>query len=181
MGIGRSARRRDIVINALYAGSRESAAGEMWPDVAQAGGGNFSAIDAAASLAQVATPHDQELLTLNSRLNETYLPYGEGGKAGLANQRVQDNNATRLGVQSCSARGQRLADVQVFQVEPLPVCADLEHSARLGRSVDDGRNIQLHRLALVDEPPGGMPDHRYVLILHGRHGSLRGALFARAA
>lgn len=102
--VAETARRADIVINALYAGSRESAAGEKWPEVAQAGGGNFSAIDAAASLAQVATPHDQELLQLNARLNDTYLAYGEQGKAGLANQRVQDNNATRLGVQSCSAR-----------------------------------------------------------------------------
>jgi hypothetical protein len=102
--VGESARRADIFINSLYAGARESAAGEMWPDVARAGGGNFSAIDASLSLAQVATPHDQPLLDLNARLNETYLPYGEDGVAGLANQRVQDNNATRLGVQSCSSR-----------------------------------------------------------------------------
>ena len=46
----------------------------------------------------------QASLALNTQLNDTYLPYGEQGEAGLANQRVQDNNATRLGVQSCSAR-----------------------------------------------------------------------------
>jgi hypothetical protein len=102
--VGEAARRRDVVVNALYAGSRERAVSEGWPDVARAGGGTFSAIDASASLLQVATPHDQELLELNARLNATYLPYGERGATGLANQLVQDNNATRLGVQSCSSR-----------------------------------------------------------------------------
>lgn len=98
------ARRRDIVINALHAGPRSVAIADKWPEIARAGGGNFSAIDAAASLEQVPTPHDAELLALNARLNDTYLPFGEGGAAGLANQRVQDNNATRLGVASCSSR-----------------------------------------------------------------------------
>ncbi len=102
--VAESARRADILINALYAGSREAAPGEKWPEVARAGGGNFSAIDPSLSLAQIATPLDQTLLDLNARLNETYLPYGEAGEAGLTNQRVQDNNATRLGVQSCSSR-----------------------------------------------------------------------------
>jgi hypothetical protein len=102
--VAETARRRDIVINALYAGSRETAVTEKWPDVARAGGGNFSAIDASASLAQVATPYDQPLLDLNARLNGTYLPYGPSGEAGLVNQQVQDNNASRLGVQSCSSR-----------------------------------------------------------------------------
>jgi len=102
--VAEAARRQDVIINALYAGSRDAAVGEKWPEVARAGGGNFSAIDASAGLFQVATPHDQELLDLNVRLNATYLPYGEQGAAGLANQLVQDNNATRLGVQSCSSR-----------------------------------------------------------------------------
>lgn len=102
--VGETARRGDIIINALYAGSRETATAESWPDVARAGGGNFSAIDASASLVQVPTPYDQQLLDLNARLNGTYLPFGSQGEAGLSNQRVQDNNATRLGVQSCSSR-----------------------------------------------------------------------------
>lgn len=102
--IAAGARRSDIVINALYAGPREQAVTDKWPEIAQAGGGNFSAIDVSANLVQVPTPHDQPLLDLNARLNETYLPYGAQGMAGLANQRVQDNNASRLGVESCSSR-----------------------------------------------------------------------------
>ena len=36
---------REIIINALYAGARESAILEHWPELVQAGGGSFSAID----------------------------------------------------------------------------------------------------------------------------------------
>jgi hypothetical protein len=72
--------------------------------VAQAGEGNFSAIDPSTASIQIAAPQDDLLLELNARLNTTYVPYGEKGQDGLTNQIVQDSNASRLGVQSCSSR-----------------------------------------------------------------------------
>lgn len=95
---------KDILINALYAGNREQGVSENWHEVAQHGHGNFSAIDVKRGMAQIPTPHDELLLRLNASLNETYLPYGERGADGLANQLAQDNNASRLGVESCSSR-----------------------------------------------------------------------------
>ena len=95
---------KDILINALYAGNREQGVSESWHEVAQHGHGNFSAIDAGRAIAQIPTPHDEPLLQLNASLNETYLAYGERGADGLANQLAQDNNASRLGVESCSSR-----------------------------------------------------------------------------
>jgi len=95
---------KDILINALYAGNREQGVGENWHEVAQHGHGNFSAIDVQRGIAQISTPHDERLLRLNASLNDTYLAYGERGADGLANQLAQDNNASRLGVQSCSSR-----------------------------------------------------------------------------
>ncbi len=100
----RAARDRDIIVNALYAGNREQGVVEKWHEVAQAGEGNFSAIDPAVGSIQIATPQDDLLLELNGSLNTTYVPYGEKGAAGLANQIAQDSNASRLGVQSCSSR-----------------------------------------------------------------------------
>ena len=73
-------------------------------ELAQTGEGNFSAIDPAVGSIQIATPQDDVLLELNASLNTTYVPYGEKGQAGLANQVAQDSNASRLGVQSCSSR-----------------------------------------------------------------------------
>ncbi|ANM30907.1 hypothetical protein ABI59_16980 [Acidobacteria bacterium Mor1] len=99
-----AARDQDIIVNALYAGNREQGVVEKWHKVAQAGDGNFSAIDPAVGSIQIATPQDDLLLELNGSLNTTYVPYGEKGESGLANQIAQDSNASRLGVQSCSSR-----------------------------------------------------------------------------
>jgi hypothetical protein len=100
----RAARDREIIVNALFAGNREQGVVEKWHELAQAGEGNFSAIDPAIGSIQIATPQDDLLLQLNASLNTTYVPYGEKGEAGLANQIAQDSNASRLGVQSCSSR-----------------------------------------------------------------------------
>jgi len=99
-----AARERDIIINAVYAGNREQAIVEQWPQVANLGAGSFSAIDPGLSSIQIPTPHDDRLLELNGSLNTTYVPYGPKGMDGLANQVAQDSNASRLGVQSCSSR-----------------------------------------------------------------------------
>lgn len=100
----REARKRGIIVNALYAGTRELGIVEQWHEVAKGGAGNFSAIDPSTGTIQVATPQDERLLQLNGLLNTTYLPYGPRGRDGLANQVAQDGNASRLGVESCSSR-----------------------------------------------------------------------------
>jgi hypothetical protein len=100
----RAAKDRGIIINAMFAGNREQAIVEHWPEVARGGAGTFSAIDPAIATIQIATPFDKPLLALNVRLNQTYVPYGPNGVAGLANQVAQDGNASRLGVESCSSR-----------------------------------------------------------------------------
>ena len=102
--MARAARDKAIIINSLYAGNREQGTVEQWPELARQGGGNFSAIDPAVGNVQIPTPHDEPLLALNARLNETYVPYGPNGRDGLVNQVAQDGNASRLGVQSCSSR-----------------------------------------------------------------------------
>lgn len=95
--------RADILINALYAGERQEATQEHWPEIARHGKGNFSAIDP-TSVSQLPTPQDEALLELDQRLNATYVPYGPRGQQGLANQAAQDASASSLGVQSCSSR-----------------------------------------------------------------------------
>ena len=102
--VTRAARDRDIIVNAIYAGNREQGVVEQWHEVARHGEGNFSAIDPTTGTIQIPTPQDDVLLELNERLNGTYVPYGEHGRDGLANQVAQDLNASRLGVQSCSSR-----------------------------------------------------------------------------
>jgi len=102
--VSQVARAKDIIINAIYAGSRERGIGEQWANVASLGGGSFSAIDMQCGTVQVETPHDKLLLELNLKLNSTYVPYGEAGSRGAANQKEQDVMAERVGGASAASR-----------------------------------------------------------------------------
>lgn len=102
--VSAQARERGILINAMFAGNAEQGHRERWSEVAQAGGGVYSAIDQAAGTYQVATPLDQELADLNTRLNGTYVGYGERGSEGKDNQVRQDANAMSMGMGSLGSR-----------------------------------------------------------------------------
>lgn len=102
--VSEQARSRGITINAIYAGNRPQGIQEKWQEVAKHGGGSFSAIDMHCGTIQISTPQDSILLQLNLELNATYIPYGERGEAGAANQAEQDRNAEAMGPQAASSR-----------------------------------------------------------------------------
>ncbi|MGB0717431.1 MAG: vWA domain-containing protein [Phycisphaerae bacterium] len=99
-----AASERNILINSVYAGNAETGVVEKWNEIALFGKGTYNAIDVARGTIQIDTPHDSELVDLNRELNGTYIPYGKKGKEGLANQIAQDNNASKMGAQSCGSR-----------------------------------------------------------------------------
>ncbi len=102
--VGADAKRREIIINPIYAGERQQGVNEGWEEVATHGGGDFHSIDVAEGAKQMATRYDAELNLLNHELNATYIPFGPKGTDGIANQVAQDANAGKLGAQSCSSR-----------------------------------------------------------------------------
>jgi hypothetical protein len=102
--VSEEARRRGIIINAIYCGNRTAGMNEHWDQVAACGGGTYSAIDMQCGTVQIATPQDRLLLELNMKLNATYVPYGSRGEAGHMQQRAQDANAERVGVASAASR-----------------------------------------------------------------------------
>jgi hypothetical protein len=102
--VAEQARGRGITINAIYAGNREQGIQESWQQVAQHGGGNFSAIDMRCGTIQIPTPQDPILERLNQELNSTYVPYGGYGAAGRSNQLEQDRNAMAMGPQAAGSR-----------------------------------------------------------------------------
>jgi len=91
-------------VNTLYAGDSARGAHEQWDEVAQAGGGRFTAISMTDGLAQVATPHDDEIQRLNDALNQTYVPYGAEGRLKQERQVQQDANARIMGLGSATTR-----------------------------------------------------------------------------
>jgi Mg-chelatase subunit ChlD len=78
-----AAARRGIVVNAIYCGSDNDADARGWQRVATSTNGIYASIDQhAAAVANVATPFDAELATLNDELNATYIAFGSTGARG---------------------------------------------------------------------------------------------------
>ncbi len=98
------ARLRGIVVNAIYGGDRQPGVQEKWNEVAQHGGGSYSAIDMQKGTVQIETPQDKFISELNKKLNDTYVPYGRQGPHKQARQLAQDENAKQMGPHSSTSR-----------------------------------------------------------------------------
>ncbi len=100
---------RMIVVNSIYCGSPTDPLAAAWQDVAKRADGHFASIDQNNGTVVIATPFDDDLVTLSAKLNETYLAYGETGAWNASNQSAQDLNAASLNnavaAQRCVTKG----------------------------------------------------------------------------
>lgn len=99
---------RGIVVNAIHcrpAGHGDEAG---WRAVAQLADGKFAAIDHNDATV-VTTPFDEQLSALSVALNGTYVPYGRDAGVWVANQSLQDSNATTLNTAAAAQRCQTKA------------------------------------------------------------------------
>jgi hypothetical protein len=92
----RDASEHGILVNAIYCGNESAGEVAGWRQVAALGHGEFASIDQNHVVA-IATPMDAELGRLSAALNSTYVGYGADGERGLANQALQDKNASAGG------------------------------------------------------------------------------------
>lgn len=88
-----SARQKGILINTIFCGSRAEGANTKWESGAQLAGGRYLVIDQDQKVADIPTPYDQELASLGTKINNTYIAYGPQGQAGQARQRAMDEAA----------------------------------------------------------------------------------------
>jgi hypothetical protein len=98
------ARSREVAVNTLFCGSYQEGIATQWEDGARRGGGTYMAIDQDEVAVHLAAPQDDEIARLGLELNRTYLPMGESGRQGLANQAEQDTNALKAGAGSVHQR-----------------------------------------------------------------------------
>jgi hypothetical protein len=98
------ARSKDVAVNTLFCGSYQEGTATQWADGARTGGGTYMAIDQSQVAVHVPSPQDPEITRLGAELNKTYIPIGERGKKGYANQAEQDANAARAGAGSLNQR-----------------------------------------------------------------------------
>lgn len=87
---------RQIFVNTIYCGDRQSGISEYWQAGATKGQGKYFNIDQNRTIRYVETPYDADIERLNKKLNDTYYGYGSQGASKKANQLVQDSNANSM-------------------------------------------------------------------------------------
>jgi hypothetical protein len=95
---------RDIVVNTIFCGDYYAGVQGLWKKGAAVGRGSYFAIDSDERTPGIVTPYDHDLMMLNDKINDTYLPYGEKGKERKARQTKQDMNALAMSAPAAAER-----------------------------------------------------------------------------
>ncbi len=94
----KKARTNNIIINTIFCGNASKGIRLGWKKGARLGGGRYFNINHNNQREYVATPYDDEIISLGNSLNYTYINYGSKKKrrAKTANTIKQDTNAKGL-------------------------------------------------------------------------------------
>ncbi len=91
-----NAKEKDVVVNTIYCGNFNTGINTKWKHGAIITGGDYMAIDHNKEIIEIATPYDDIIIKLNTRLNKTYIRYGSIGASKMKMQAKQDANASEL-------------------------------------------------------------------------------------
>jgi hypothetical protein len=91
------ARDKKIVVNTIYCGSFNNGVNELWKDGADLTNGTYMSIEQDRKTVYIDSPYDNDIMKLNSQLNDTYIYYGTKGQEKKAMQETQDKNASSYG------------------------------------------------------------------------------------
>lgn len=91
-----NAKEKDIVVNTIFCGNYEQGIHIFWKNGATMTGGEYMAIDHNKEVVHIATPYDEIIIQLNSKLNATYISYGSLGQQKISAQKEQDYNAFEM-------------------------------------------------------------------------------------
>ena len=94
----KKARANNIIINTIYCGDMRQGINLGWESGAKLGGGNYFNINHNSQREYIATPYDDEIISLGNSLNDTYINYGnlQKRREKTANTIRQDSNAKEL-------------------------------------------------------------------------------------
>jgi hypothetical protein len=100
------AKQKGVIVNTIYCGDRMQGIKEHWNLGAECGNGSFTNINQDAVIEDIATPYDNELFSLNEKLNVTYIGYGAMGESKAQLQAEMD---TKNYTMNKSAAAKRVA------------------------------------------------------------------------
>src|SRR6186997_2970410 len=75
------AKKKGVLVNTIYCGDRLQGIREHWNLLGECGNGSFTNINSDAKPEDIPTPYDSTLITLNYKLNGTYIYYGAAGRS----------------------------------------------------------------------------------------------------
>lgn len=103
------ARQYGISINTIHAGSHNEGISHGWQAGAKLAGGDYLSIDADRQVVHVEAPQDTRINELNTKLNQTYVPYGSQGAGKAQRQLEQDQMSSDISVGLLAKRAQSKA------------------------------------------------------------------------
>ena len=99
------AKSKGVIVNTIYCGDRMQGIREHWNLAGECGNGSFTNINQDAKEPDIPTPYDNTLVTLNEKLNTTYIGYGDFGQQNKSRQEEVD----KLNGYSSSVSAKRVA------------------------------------------------------------------------
>lgn len=90
----------DITVNTIFCGERTNGINLKWKDSALLGKGEYTFINHNQQAQYVATPYDDQIIQLNSKLNNTYVVYGYRAQEAQSLQSRMDERVAGVSVQS---------------------------------------------------------------------------------
>jgi hypothetical protein len=104
---------RGIMVNAIYCGEYDYAtAHDTWKEFATLADGAYMEIAGKGGAVTVATPFDKELTDLSTKLNTTYIGYGEQRREKLELQIANDQTSAHYSLSSAADRAGAKASTQ---------------------------------------------------------------------
>ena len=87
----------NVVVNTIFCGNFNEGINTYWKEGATLTGGSYASIEQNRKTVYIASPYDDAITALNTRLNDTYIVYGRKGAEKKSNQIAQDSNAEFYG------------------------------------------------------------------------------------
>jgi hypothetical protein len=100
----KKAKEKDVVINTIFCGPFDEGLRTGWKNGAVMTDGEYMSIEQDRQTVYVESPYDKQIAELNSRINTTYVSYGDKGYSKKANQLAQDKNAESYGLSNATER-----------------------------------------------------------------------------
>ena len=105
---------KGVIVNTIYCGSYEMGIKEHWQLSGECGNGSFTNIDQNIKEPVIATPYDTTLITLNNRLNGTYVAFGAEGYKNELLQKTMDEANSSMGSGVAANRAEAKARGNVY-------------------------------------------------------------------